>query len=215
MATRTYKRMKINTFKTGRFRKFARSITGRFPNQYILGSRTFIRSPKRRDWRAWVDLRRNSYEFLKEWEPIWEIKDCNKAAYMRQLRIQKFKAVNDQAYTFLCFEMQQELLLGGINISNIQRGVAQTANIGYWLGEEYTNKGYMKESLEAMLPFLFEQMKFNRLQAFTLPKNIPSRNLLNKLKFKEEGLIRKCMKINDVWRDHVLYSKLAQEHNNS
>ena len=170
MATRTYKRMKINTFKTGRFRKFARSITGRFPNQYILGSRTFIRSPKRRDWRAWVDLRRNSYEFLKEWEPIWEIKDCNKAAYMRQLRIQKFKAVNDQAYTFLCFEMQQELLLGGINISNIQRGVAQTANIGYWLGEEYTNKGYMKESLEAMLPFLFEQMKFNRLQAFTLPE---------------------------------------------
>ena len=72
----------------------------------------------------------------------------------------------------------------------------------------------MKESLEVIDPFLFEQMKFNRLQAFTLPENIPSRNLLNKLKFKEEGLIRKCMKINDVWRDHVLYSKLAQEHNN-
>ena len=126
--------------------------------------------------------------------------------------MQKVKAINDQAYAFLCFDLEQDVLLGGINISNVQRGISQTANIGYWLGEEFTNQGYMNEAMMAILPFLFEQMKFNRVQAYTLPENKRSRNLLHKLNFREEGLIRKCMKINDVWRDHILYSKLAEEH---
>ena len=208
----SYNRTKTNTFKSGRLRKFARTITRRFPSQHIIASRIYIRSPKRKDWRTWVDLRRNSYDFLKEWEPFWSLADCTKSAYMRQLRMQKVKAINDQAYAFLCFDLEQDVLLGGINISNVQRGISQTANIGYWLGEEFTNQGYMNEAMIAILPFLFEQMKFNRVQAYTLPENKRSRNLLHKLNFREEGLIRKCMKINDIWRDHILYSKLAEEH---
>ena len=112
----------------------------------------------------------------------------------------------------MCFDIEDNTLLGGINISNVQRGIMQTANIGYWLGEKHTKKGYMIESLEIIFPFLFDQMKLNRIQAFTLPENSYSRNLLVKLKFEEEGLIRNCMKINDVWRDHLLYSKLAKEY---
>ena len=208
----SYNRIKTNTFKSGRLRKLARTITRRFPSQHIIASRTYIRSPKRKDWRSWVNLRRNSYDFLKEWEPSWSLADCTKSAYMRQLRMQKVKAINDQAYAFLCFDFEQDVLLGGINISNVQRGISQTANIGYWLGEEFTNQGYMNEAMIAILPFLFEQMKFNRVQAYTLPENKSSRNLLHKLNFREEGLIRKCMKINDDWRDHILYSKLAEEH---
>lgn len=212
MTTRYYRKMKINSFRAGRLRKLARSIAGRFPNQYLLGSRVYIRSPKRKDWKEWVALRRNSYKFLKEWEPFWDLSDCNRTSYMRQLKMQKIKSANDQGYSFLCFDIEDNTLLGGINISNVQRGIMQTANIGYWLGEKYTKKGYMIESLEIIFPFLFDQMKLNRIQAFTLPENSSSRNLLVKLKFKEEGLIRNCMKINDVWRDHLLYSKLAKEY---
>ena len=82
----------------------------------------------------------------------------------------------------------------------------------YALSISYARKGYMRESMKIMLPFLFDQMKLNRIQAFTLPENSSSRNLLVKLKFEEEGLIRNCMKINDVWRYHLLYSKLAKEY---
>ena len=126
--------------------------------------------------------------------------------------MQKIKSANDQGYSFLCFDIEDNTLLGGINISNVQRGIMQTANIGYWLGENHINKGYMRESMKIMIPFLFDQMKLNRIQAYTLPENSSSRNLLEKLKFQEEGLIRNCMKINDAWRDHLLYSKLAKEY---
>ena len=41
---------------------------------------------------------------------------------------------------------------GGISISNIQRGVIQTGNIGYWMGEKFASNGYMYESISTLLP---------------------------------------------------------------
>ena len=38
--------------------------------------------------------------------------------------------------------------------------------------------------------------------------NLASKNLLNKIGFKKEGKLRKYLKINGEWQDHVLYSLL-------
>ena len=211
MAINKYKLINKKSFKENRLKKIAYKIKGIFPNNNILGDRVIIRPPRRRDWRSWVELRISSYDFLKKWEPYWELEKCNRSSYMRQLRLQKTRAAYDQAYAFLCFKQSDKNLLGGINISNIERGVMQTGNIGYWLGKDFISQGYMYESISTLLPYIFSQMKLNRLQAYTLEENYSSRKLLESLNFKEEGILRKSMKINNVWRDHILYSRLKNE----
>ncbi len=207
--------VKTKSFKGNRLKKIAFALKGYFPHNYIESQRVIIRHPKRRDWKAWVNLRRESYGFLQKWEPYWSLNQCNKSNYMRQLKLQRTKAAYDQAYSFLCFEKHNKVLLGGINISNIQRGVIQTCNIGYWLGEKNTGKGYMQESIKALIPYIYEQLKIHRIQAFTLEDNIPSRKLIEKVNFKKEGVLREAMQINNEWRDHVIYSLLLDDTKNN
>ena len=168
MSVSRYKNFNKRTFKGTRLKKIAYTLKGIFPKNNIIGKRVLLRHPRRRDWRQWVKLRINSYDFLQKSEPYWDVNKCNKSLYMRQLRLQRTKAAYDQAYTFLCFDKNDKTLMGGINISNIERGVMQTANIGYWLGKDFTSKGYMYESINILFPYIFNEIKLNRIQAYTL-----------------------------------------------
>ena len=117
----------------------------------------------------------------------------------------------DRAYSFLIFKIEDNTLLGGINIGNVRRGVSQSASLGYWIGEKYSRNGYMKEALKLLIPSLFVDLRLNRIEAATLEENIASKNLLKKIGFKKEGVLRKYLKINGTWRDHILYGLLEND----
>ena len=40
-------------------------------------------------------------------------------------------------------------MAGGINLSNVRRGVAQAASVGYWMGQPYAGQGLMTDALRA------------------------------------------------------------------
>ena len=101
MSKYKFKVIKPKSFKGNRLKKIAYAFKGYFPHNYIESDRIIIRHPRRRDWKPWVNLRRESYKFLNKWEPYWNIEDCNRSNYMKQLRSQRSKAAYDQAYSFL------------------------------------------------------------------------------------------------------------------
>ena len=41
-----------------------------------------------------------------------------------------------------------DTLLGGITLSNVRRGSAQTASLGYWMGAPYAGRGHMRDAVE-------------------------------------------------------------------
>ena len=83
------KSVKTKSFKGNRLKKIAYALKGYFPHNYIESSRIILRHPKRRDWKAWVHLRQESYSFLQKWEPYWNLNQCNKSNYMKQLKLQR------------------------------------------------------------------------------------------------------------------------------
>ena len=90
----------------------------------------------------------------------------------------------------MAFHLRQcddEALVGGVNLSNVRRGVAQTASLGYWMGAALCPSGHMSEALTALLPFAFDRLGLHRIEAACLPHNKASRALLAKLGFREEG----------------------------
>ena len=92
-----------------------------------------------------------------------------------------------------------------MTLSNIRRGVAQTATVGYWIGEPHTRKGLMSAGLKGAVGFAFKSLGLHRLEAACLPENVPSRQVLLKNGFKQEGFAPAYLKINGAWRDHLLF----------
>ena len=177
----------------------------------LTGERVFLRPPKRRDALKWQKLRMSSKSFLVPWEPSWDASSCTRRAYLRYFKNSNYLANMDRAYSFLIFKTDDKTLLGGINIGNVRRGVSQSASLGYWIGAKHSRNGYMKEALKLLIPSLFVDLRLNRIEAATLEENIASKNLLKKIGFKKEGVLRKYLKINGTWRDHILYGLLEND----
>jgi ribosomal-protein-alanine N-acetyltransferase len=174
-------------------------------------ARFILRRPGLADFRDWAVLRAASRDFLVPWEPSWPDDALSLAAFRRRLRQLATEWRHDQGYGFFIFRREGEQLLGGVNLSHLRRGVAQTASVGYWMGEAHANQGGMSEAMLALLPYAFERLGLHRVEAACLPTNKASRALLAKLGFREEGYAVRYLKINGTWQDHVLHSLLAED----
>ena len=69
----------------------------------------------------------------------------------------------------------------------------------------------MYAAIRAVQPFVFQVLGLHRLEAACIPENEPSRALLAKCGFREEGRARRYLQINGEWRDHILYALLEDE----
>jgi ribosomal-protein-alanine N-acetyltransferase len=175
------------------------------------GDGVFLRYPEMSDYPHWAKLRQESRLFLSPWEPVWAPDELTRAAFRRRLRRYRREIRNDLAYPFFVFRKQDDALMGGCTLTNVRRGVTQSAAIGYWIGERYARHGYMYAALRASLPFVFGILGLHRLEAACIPENEASRRLLLKAGFREEGRARRYLQINGEWRDHILFALLEDD----
>ena len=193
-------------------KKLVIALQSLFSRKRLSGRNVYLRPPKRRDAIKWQKLRLSSKSFLSPWEPQWDASSCSRRAFMRYLKNSSYLANIDRSYSFLIFKEEDKNLVGGINVFNVRRGVSQSSSIGYWIGKKYSRKGYMSEALQILLPSLFVDLRLNRIEAAVLKNNKPSRNLLEKIGFIQEGICRSYLKIDGKWQDHIMYSLLQTDY---
>jgi ribosomal-protein-alanine N-acetyltransferase len=173
------------------------------------GGEVRLRAPRWRDYQAWTDLRRQSRDFLQPWEPVWPKDDLERGAFRRRLAAYSREIDAGGAYPFFVFRQSDDALVGGVTLSNVRRGVAQTATIGYWIGQPHAGQGHMTAALRPLIAFAFGGLGLHRLEAACLPENHASHRLLLKSGFAEEGRARAYLKINGNWRDHLLFGMVS------
>jgi [ribosomal protein S5]-alanine N-acetyltransferase len=178
---------------------------------FVRGEGIYLRPPEMRDYEPWADLRERSRSFLTPWEPTWPGDDLTRTAFRRRLRRHTQEITEDQAYPFLIFRESDDVLVGGLTLGQIKRGVAQSATLGYWMGLSFAGKGLMSRSVRAMAGFAFTSLRLHRIEAACLPHNEASIKLLERNGFKKEGLARAYLRINGLWQDHVLYALLETD----
>ena len=83
--------------------------------------------------------------------------------------------------------------------------------IGYIIDPARQRQGIATEAVSAMLDFCFGELGLHRVQAFIHPDNTASRTLVEKLGFRCEGLLRDNLRVDDVWRDDMLYALLETD----
>jgi ribosomal-protein-alanine N-acetyltransferase len=174
-----------------------------------------LRPPRRQDYGQWSALRRESEAFLQPWEPLWPADDLTVRAFRRRIDRYENDIQKDEAYPFFLFDVSGETLLGGLTLTNVRRGAAAMASLGYWMGQIHAGKGLMGEAVRLLLPLAARQLRLRRIEAACVPENQASIRLLEKAEFVREGYAREYLSINGVWRDHLLFARLiASDENN-
>lgn len=176
------------------------------PRLELRTERLSLREPTLADWPQWAKVREESRDFLTPWEPRWGAMHLSETGFR-----ERFLKTGDDSRTFFLVRVSDDQLVGGVTISNIRYGVALSASFGYWLGQPFTGQGYMTEAMQRLIRYCFDELYLHRLEAACLPENGPSRRLIRRLGFQEEGLARKYLKINGVWQDHVLHALLRDD----
>jgi [ribosomal protein S5]-alanine N-acetyltransferase len=181
------------------------------PAPLARGDGVYLRPAQSTDFLAWATLRERSRDFLTPWEPTWPADDLTRAAFRRRLRRQADEIARDEAYSFLIFEDGADVLLGGVTIGGVRRGVAQAATLGYWIGAPYARRGHMTRAVAAVVAFGFSSLRLHRIEAACIPTNVASARVLERNGFQKEGFARAYLRINGAWRDHLLFGLLESD----
>ena len=122
------------------------------------------------------------------WEPQWARDELTRSAFRRRLRQYQREMRDDQGYAFLIFREADAKLLGGLSISNVRRGVAQAASVGYWIGAAARPpRPHDGRRAGERCRFAFGTLGLHRLEAACLPHNVASARVLEKAGFTARG----------------------------
>lgn len=118
---------------------------------------------------------------------------------------------NKDAFIFGIREKENLKLIGAIGL-HIDLG-NNKAEVGYWLGKSFWNKGYVSEALQRILKFGFEELNLNKVYASHFPHNPASGKVLEKNGFTFEGTMKQEILKNEKYLDLNKYGFLKEEFN--
>jgi len=108
------------------------------------------------------------------------------------IRKQREAYLAGQSVTFAIAPRNRKQLIGMIGLELAEEH--NLAEMGFWIGKPYWNKGYVTEAAEAVLRYGFETLGLNRIWAAHFGSNPASGRVMKKLGMTYEG----------TWRQHVL-----------
>ena len=117
----------------------------------------------------------------------------------------------DENETFAFAITVDNMVIGSISIfrqGNIHR---QTAELGYYIAEEYWGKGIMTEAVKQICEYVFANSDIIRIYAEPFAYNIASCRVLEKVGFQYEGTLRSNAVKNGKVIDMEMYSLLKAE----
>ena len=163
----------------------------------------FLRAPAARDRDEFISLMRSSRSFHRPWATA-PIDDERFSAYLADSRRPDFEAM------VLC-RHEDLAILGFFNLSQIVRRSLQSAYVGYAVGKPYAGQGYMREGIQLVLRYAFNELRLHRIEANIQPGNLASVALARGAGFRREGFSPRYLKIAGRWRDHERWAILADD----
>lgn len=85
------------------------------------------------------------------------------------------------------------------------------AELGYWLGPDYWNRGIMSRAVKQIVDFAFENYNINRIYARVFEGNGASVRVLEKAGFVREALLHKAVYKNDKFLDEYIFGMLRKD----
>ena len=126
-------------------------------------------------------------------------------AHQEALLEQAMTAAEHKAlFRFYCFtKTDSETIIGSVGLSHIVWNSFLSCLLNYNTDADYADKGYMTQAVSEVVQYAFQTLHLHRIEANIMPRNIPSRQLLEECGFTEEGFSPQYLYVNGVWEDYV------------
>lgn len=106
---------------------------------------------------------------------------------------------------FLAIEVDQEVI-GCIGVEKQKDVFQKSAELGYWIGSKYWNRGIMTHVVRQMVDYSFSSLEIVRLYAQVFESNIGSEKVLENAGFVREAVLKKAIYKNGQFLDLLIYA---------
>jgi ribosomal-protein-alanine N-acetyltransferase len=179
----------------------------------LIGKRVILRPLRPEDFPNWREVRRRNVDWLTKWEPsrLPGSPDVveDRSAFSLRCHARERESQLGVGHGFGLFVGGQ--FAGEVNLNSIQRGPFQNAYVGYWVDEAQAGQGFVPEGVALVMRYAFEQLGLHRLQISIVPRNAPSRRVVEKLGVRAEGVAERYLEINGTWEDHIRFAITVEE----
>ena len=181
----------------------------------ILRSEEITLRPLRlRDRKKWHEVRRANQAWLEPWEAT--LPQVPGEDGLRQLPtfFEMVGSYNKEGRAMRSLSLiiwYQDQLVGQISMGGIILGALRGAHIGYWVAEEYANKGITTKAVEMLSEFSFAKMGLHRIEINLRPENVASQKVAQKAGYHLEGERPRYLHIDGQWRDHLCFVRENRE----
>jgi ribosomal-protein-alanine N-acetyltransferase len=182
-----------------------------WPAQLSYGS-VQLHPLRRRDAAEWSRLRLANADWLAPWEPSSSVPWGPRHAPASYRTMRRMVARRARLGLTVPFAIRVDgRLAGQVTLDNIVRGAMRSAHLGYWIDQAVGGRGFATIAVALACDHAFGEVGLHRVQADIRPENRRSQRLVERLGFRQEGLLRRYLDIDGDWRDHLSYSLLAEE----
>jgi [ribosomal protein S5]-alanine N-acetyltransferase len=171
-----------------------------------------LRPPRLRDASAWSALRLSNEAWLAPWEPTshepWATRHAASAWPSLHASVRR----SARAGLLLPFVVTyDDRFVGQLTVNNVVRGALRSAQIGYWIDQGHAGRGVITTAVALATDHCFGPVGLHRIQIDIRPENLPSRRVVAKLGFREEGYLQRYLDIDGAWRDHISYALTVED----
>ena len=153
---------------------------------------------------ALAALVRANREFLAPWEPLRGEDYFTEAGQCADIEQALERHQIGNAVPCVILD-DHGAVVGRITLNGIVRGAFQSCSVGYWLSAAASGRGVATAALGDIKATAFGELGLHRIQAETLPHNVPSQRVLERNGFTRIGLAPTYLKIAGRWQDCILY----------
>ncbi len=176
------------------------------------GRRIILRTMSENDYEGWLEVRTRCRDWLLRWEP----RPANashlaedRRSFVGRCAIRERERQLGTAFGFGIFLGGR--FAGELTLSSIQRGPLQSGFIGYWIDEAQAGQGLTPEAVVTLMQYAFETLRLHRIEINIIPRNAPSRRVVEKLGLRFEGVAERYLEIDGAWEDHARFAITAEE----
>ena len=172
-----------------------------------------LRPIRLRDQRAWREVNRRNRDWLRPWEatvpPAPPDRLIQRPTYRQMIRHMRREANAGRMMPFVI--EYQGRLVGQLTVAGITWGSMCSAHIGYWVDKAVAGRGVVPTALALAVDHCFRTVGLHRIEVCIRPENAPSLRVVEKLRFREEGLRPRYLHIDGAWRDHTVFALTAED----
>ncbi len=174
--------------------------------------RLTLRPLQQSDFKLWQQSNEDMLPSQNTWDTgKVEASNFSKKNFNKLLKDEKLQRDHDDFYSLYAFDKKKKCIVGSVAAMNVQRGLSQSAFLGYYIHNNHWGKGYGKESVEGFIHFAFKKLKLHRLEAGIEPTNKRSIYLVKSLGLRKEGFKKRIVYLREKWIDLTMYSITCEE----